>query len=84
MFQIIVIVTDDWQVFCYSHDFQFLWKRRLMNIAHVRSTYKIKAMDVMITSHNIRKDDQGLVVIGGSFSHVVHNSNATIVKKLVL
>ncbi|XP_063439714.1 uncharacterized protein LOC134721003 isoform X1 [Mytilus trossulus] len=75
--QIIVIATDDWQVFCYSHDFQLLWKQRLMNIAHVRLTYKIKAMDVMITSHNVRKNDEGLVIIGGSFSHTVHDTNTT-------
>lgn len=78
--QIIVIATDDWQVFCYSHEFKLLWKQRLMNIAHVRSSYKIKAMDVLITSHNVRKNDEGLVIIGGSFSHTVHDSNSTKVK----
>jgi hypothetical protein len=54
-----------------------------MNIAHVRSSYKIKAMDILITSHNVKKNDEGLVIIGGSFSHTVHDTNSTKIQKFV-
>ena len=51
-----------------------------MNIAHVRSSYKIKAMAISITTHNTRKNDEGLVIIGGSFSHMAYDNSTKVIK----
>ncbi|XP_021352758.1 uncharacterized protein LOC110449917 isoform X1 [Mizuhopecten yessoensis] len=75
--QIIVIVTDDWHVLCYDSDLQLLWKKKLMDISHVKDTYIVKDMGVIITPHKVRKDDHGLVIIGGSFTHKTHGKIVT-------
>ncbi|XP_061189984.1 uncharacterized protein LOC133197792 isoform X2 [Saccostrea echinata] len=70
--QIIVVVTDDWQVLCYNHNLELLWHKRFMDVSRVRETYTVKAMGTLITAHNVKKTDQGLVIVGGSFTHLVH------------
>lgn len=44
-----------------------------MNVSHVRETYTVKDMGVLITPHNVKKNDQGLVIVGGSFTHLTHS-----------
>lgn len=73
-FQIVVVVTDDWQVVCYNHKLELLWHKRLMDVSRVRETYTIKAMGILITAHNVKKKDTGLVIVGGSFTHLLHTS----------
>ncbi|XP_062582236.1 uncharacterized protein LOC134244004 isoform X2 [Saccostrea cucullata] len=70
--QIVVVVTDDWQVLCYNHNLELLWHKRFMDVSRVRETYTVKAMGALITAHNVKKTDQGLVIVGGSFTHLVH------------
>ncbi|XP_050397278.1 uncharacterized protein LOC126815602 [Patella vulgata] len=70
--QIIVIVTSDWQVLCYSSKLELLWKTKVMDVAQDLKMYKIKAMGVLVTSHSLSKNDEGLVIVGGSFSHLLH------------
>ncbi|KAK3086371.1 hypothetical protein FSP39_017480 [Pinctada imbricata] len=70
--QIVVVLTTDWQIFCYDNNLELLWQQRLMNISHVEDTYEVKAMGILITSHNVKKNDQGLIIVGGSFTHKVH------------
>ncbi|KAJ8302911.1 hypothetical protein KUTeg_019307, partial [Tegillarca granosa] len=74
-FTIIVIVTDDWHVFCYSSELKLLWQQHMMNITKVKDTYNVKAMGILITPHNIKKSDQGLVIVGGSFTHKTHEKD---------
>lgn len=70
--QIVVVATDDWQVLCYDHNLELLWHKRLMDVSHVRETYTVKAMGILITPHNVKKKDQGMVIVGGSFTHLAH------------
>lgn len=67
-----VVATDDWQVLCYDHNLELLWHKRLMDVSRVRETYTVKAMGILITPHNVKKNDQGMVIVGGSFTHLVH------------
>lgn len=45
-----------------------------MDVSRVRETYTIKAMGILITAHNVKKKDTGLVIVGGSFTHLLHTS----------
>jgi len=45
-----------------------------MDIGHVRDTYEVKDMGILITAHNVKKNDDGLVIIGGSFTHKKHDT----------
>ncbi|KAK3589323.1 hypothetical protein CHS0354_026981 [Potamilus streckersoni] len=67
--QIVVIVTDDWWVMAFTSDLQLLWRQQLMNLGHNLTTYYIKSMGALITSHSVRKNDEGLVIVGGSYGH---------------
>ncbi|ESO98334.1 hypothetical protein LOTGIDRAFT_159137 [Lottia gigantea] len=70
--QIIVIVTSNWQVFCYSSELELLWKIKLQDISKDIENYKVKTMGILVTSHSVNKNDEGLIIIGGSFTHKQH------------
>ncbi|XP_041375556.1 uncharacterized protein LOC121388325 isoform X2 [Gigantopelta aegis] len=70
--QIIIIVMDDWQVLCYSYELKLLWQRKLMDKSQLKDAYEVKSMGALVTSHSVRKNDDGLIVIGGSMMHKVH------------
>lgn len=71
--QVIVIVMDSWTVLCYDHELRLLWSRQLLDMSGVMDTYSVKAMGVLVSPLSVQKDDQGLVIVGGSFSHRSHH-----------
>ena len=70
--QTIIIVTNTWWVLCYSSDLDLLWQKQLMDFKEKFQTYHIKSMGALITSHTVRRTDEGMVIVGGSFAHTAH------------
>ena len=59
-------------MFCYSSDLELLWKVKLLDSSTDLENYKVKALGAMVTSHSVSKNDEGLVIVGGSFTHKNH------------
>ena len=74
LFQIIVIAFDNWEVHCYDSNLQLLWEKMLMEDVQPRDMYMIKSMGILIASNKLEKDDEGVVIIGGSLEHMGHKS----------
>ena len=80
--QVIVLVTDDWHVYCYDHDLALQWETTLPLPADIEETYKIKSLGVLITSHSVKKNRGGTIVVGGNFGHKTHTTKELPVEKL--
>ena len=65
-------MTDDWTVLCYNSLLHLMWKVQLMDVSQAMENYYVKAMDILVTSQSLHKEDEGLVIIGGSFGHKHH------------
>lgn len=72
--QVLVIVTNTWWVFCYSSDLTLLWRKQLLDFKEQFDSYYVKSMGALVTSHSVRKQDEGLVIVGGSYTHKQHNT----------
>ncbi|XP_074644926.1 uncharacterized protein LOC141901523 [Tubulanus polymorphus] len=70
--QVIAIVTDDWNVLCYNHKLRLLWRTQLMDVGQSRDNYYIKSMQIVVASIKLLKKDEGLILVGGSFAHKIH------------
>lgn len=70
--QIIVIVTNTWWVFCYTSDLTLLWQKQLLDFKEQFDNYFVKSMGAVVISHSVRKQDEGLVIVGGSYAHKEH------------
>lgn len=70
--QVIVIATADWQVLCFTPALELVWRTSLLPAEALKEAYIMKAMDVLVTSHSVKKNDGGLVIIGGSMLHKSH------------
>ena len=71
--QMIVVVTDHWNVFCFDHNLNQLWSATLMDFGQSRKQYFVKAMSVAVTPHSQNRNGQGMVIVGGSFGHKHHS-----------
>jgi len=67
-----VIVTDTWWVFCYSSDLTLLWQRQLLDFKEQFHNYYVKSMGALVTAHSVKKSDNGLIIVGGSYAHKEH------------
>ncbi|XP_045193457.2 uncharacterized protein LOC123549425 [Mercenaria mercenaria] len=70
--QVIVIVTNTWWVFCYSSDLTLLWQKQLLDFKEQFDNYYVKSMGAIVTSHSVKKSDEGLIIVGGSYAHKEH------------
>lgn len=70
--QIIVVVTDDWQVLCYSHNLKLLWHQELQLPVSDLQAIEVKSLAVLVSPFTIEKKHKGLVVVAGSFKHKSH------------
>ncbi|XP_005100799.1 uncharacterized protein LOC101859492 [Aplysia californica] len=70
--QVIVVVTDDWQVLCYSHELKLLWYQQLPLPSVDLESIEVKSLSVLVSPFTIEKKHKGLVVIAGSFRHKTH------------
>ncbi|CAG5124890.1 unnamed protein product [Candidula unifasciata] len=70
--QVIVVVTDDWQVLCYAHDLKLLWYQQLPLPVSDFSSVEVKALAVLVSPFSIEKKHKGLIVVSGSFRHKTH------------
>lgn len=70
--QVVVIVTDTWWVFCYSSNLTLLWQKQLLDFKDHFDNYYVKSMGALVTSHSVKKSDEGLVIVGGSYAHKEH------------
>ena len=77
LFQVIVIVTNTWWVYCYSSDLELLWQRQLLDFGAQFEDYYVKAMGALVTSHSVKKTDDGLIIVGGSYAHKAHKVEET-------
>ena len=77
LFQVIVIVTNTWWVYCYSSDLELLWQRQLLDFGSQFEDYYVKAMGALVTSHSVKKTDDGLIIVGGSYAHKAHKIEET-------
>ncbi|XP_038070046.1 uncharacterized protein LOC119739259 isoform X2 [Patiria miniata] len=68
--QVIVVVTADWTVLCFDHNLNLVWETQLMRLHDSR--YYIREISVVVTSHNIKPDDGGLVIVGASLQDRHH------------
>ena len=44
-----------------------------MDQSQLKTAYEVKSMGALVTSHSVRKNDDGLIIIGGSMMHKIHN-----------
>ena len=72
-----MIVTDTWWVFCYSSDLELQWQKQLLDFKDQFENYYVKSMGAVVTSHSVKKSDEGLVIVGGSYAHKGHLENPT-------
>ncbi|XP_052819097.1 uncharacterized protein LOC128244968 [Mya arenaria] len=70
--QSIVIVTNTWWVFCYSSDLELMWQKQLLDFKEQFANYYVKSMGALVTSHSVKKSDDGLIIVGGSYAHKQH------------
>ncbi|GAB1601233.1 uncharacterized protein LOC115216796 [Argonauta hians] len=72
--QVIVVVTDRWNVLCYDESLQLLWmQHRLHNMSDsAHPQFYMKSMTVLVMPFSVKKSDTGMVIIGGSYGHRVH------------
>ena len=70
--QVIVIVTNTWWVYCYSSSLELLWQKQLLDFGEKFSDYYVKSMGALVTSHAVKKTDDGLIIVGGSYAHTAH------------
>ncbi|XP_033625650.1 uncharacterized protein LOC117288891 [Asterias rubens] len=68
--QVIVVVTADWTVLCFDHNLNLLWETKLMTVSIER--YFIREISIQVTSHIVKADDGGLVIIGASLRDRYH------------
>lgn len=66
--QVIVVVTEDWTVLCFSHTLDLLWET---TVAHLQDTLGLGALyhreiAVRVVPTPIRDGDKGVVVVAGS------------------
>lgn len=70
--QVVVIVTDKWWVFCYNSSLGLLWQKQLLDFKEKFENYYVKSMGAIVTAHSVKKSDEGLVIVGGSYAHKQH------------
>ena len=47
------------------------------------NSYSVKSLGALITFHSVQKHDSGLIVVGGSFIHSIHQTKELLVEKPV-
>lgn len=65
-------MTDTWWVFCYSSELILLWQKQLLDFREQLDNYYVKSMGAIVTSHSVKKSDEGLIIVGGSYAHKEH------------
>lgn len=59
-------------MFCYSSDLTLQWQKQLLDFKDQFDNYYVKSMGALITSHSVKKSDNGLIIVGGSYAHKEH------------
>ncbi|XP_013399961.1 uncharacterized protein LOC106166087 [Lingula anatina] len=72
--QVIVIVTSDWRVLCYDHELNLSWQKQLINTHGTRGRYHLKAMGALVLPLQLKKNDKGVIIVGGSYEHATHDA----------
>ncbi|CAI9728019.1 Hypothetical predicted protein [Octopus vulgaris] len=76
--QVIVVVTDHWQVLCFDENLQLLWTQQLRNMSGTaHSQFYMKSMSVLVLPFSVKKSDTGMIIVGGSYGHKVHKDEHT-------
>ncbi|KAH9509481.1 hypothetical protein Btru_045998 [Bulinus truncatus] len=70
--QIIVVVSDDWQVLCFNHNLKLLWHQLLPLPVNDLKAVEVKSLAVLVSPFTIEKNHKDLVVVAGSFRHKTH------------
>ncbi|KAI8746478.1 uncharacterized protein LOC106073737 [Biomphalaria glabrata] len=73
--QIIVVVSDDWQVLCFSHDLKLMWHQLLPLPVTDLNAVEVKSLAVQVSPFTIEKNHKDLVVVAGSFRHKTHKAD---------
>ncbi|XP_070575140.1 uncharacterized protein [Ptychodera flava] len=71
--QVVVVLTEDWTVLCFDSELKLLWENKL--IENLDPKYYIKEATILVTSHNLKKKDGGLVIIGASMTDRHHHES---------
>uniref|UniRef100_A0A2C9L4M0 Uncharacterized protein n=1 Tax=Biomphalaria glabrata TaxID=6526 RepID=A0A2C9L4M0_BIOGL len=72
---IIVVVSDDWQVLCFSHDLKLMWHQLLPLPVTDLNAVEVKSLAVQVSPFTIEKNHKDLVVVAGSFRHKTHKAD---------
>ncbi|GFN86010.1 fggap repeat domain containing protein [Plakobranchus ocellatus] len=67
--QIIVVVSEDWQVLCYNHQLELLWHQQLALPEVDFKLLEVKALTVTVSPFSIEQKHRGLVVVAGNFRY---------------
>lgn len=70
--QIIVVITDDWQVVCFNSDLTIRWHQNLPLPTQDFSAVEVKYLGVLVSPFSIEKNHEGLVIVSGNFRHKSH------------
>jgi len=62
--QVVVVVTREWTVLCFDHNLKLLWESNVQE--HFPEHDAHREVAVLITSHCMRVNDRGMVLVGGS------------------
>ncbi|GFS16597.1 hypothetical protein ElyMa_006801000 [Elysia marginata] len=67
--QIIVVVTDDWQVLCFNHQLDLLWHQQLALPEVDLNLLEVKSLTAYVSPFSIKEKHNGLVVVTGNFRY---------------
>ena len=73
--EVVVLVTSTWNVYCLDHKLEQLWHHDLS--IHMAQHSTLHEVGALVSSHTIRKDDRGVVIVGGSALHGDLRSHGT-------
>jgi hypothetical protein len=51
---------------------ELLWQKQILDFKEQFDNYYVKSMGAIVTSHTVKKSDEGLVIVGGSYTHKEH------------
>ena len=75
--QVIVVMTDDWTVTCYTHLLQKMWTKSIEHKYHtlnVMSHFHVEEVSLLISPLSLKDGAGGLVVVGASLELNDHHS----------
>eukprot|EP00884_Botryococcus_braunii_P007301 jgi/Botrbrau1/16572/Bobra.0068s0003.2 len=64
--QVLVVVTAKWEVLCFDHNLNLMWKNSILaDVPHIENM-AAKEVAIHISNHSMVKGDRGVVVVGAS------------------